>query len=255
MQYGEHSRKLRIDNVTLLLALDSACASCSAAVWQDEDLLSRHFKEMTRGQAENLMPIVEQALMDSGKNINELDLLSVTVGPGAFTGIRICLSAARGLALALKKPLVGVTTMEALLAAQDISNFAGKLIAVIIETKRQDLYIQLFDGVGQPISHPEALLPQDIIKKCAELSEGSEIYLCGDGAERLLNDFEAAGLAYVLSGGSAQPDAGIFGRIALHKFNTQGSTAFTQSPAPLYLRPPDAIPPKPNFLFKGVGHS
>ncbi len=239
--------------MTLLLALDSACASCSAAIWDDDQILSQKFEAMSRGQSENLMPIVSQVIKESNKSISDIEALSVTLGPGAFTGIRICLSAARGLALALKKPLIGVSTMEALLAGQDLTRFTGSLVAVIIETKRQDLYVQLFNVKGMALSKPEALLPLDILKKCQDLNNGGPVYLCGDGADRFGQTCEEANLEIIWGSGNSQPNAGVFGRVALEKLKHEGVEAFMVSPAPLYLRPPDAIPPKPKFLFRPAG--
>ncbi|WP_420548362.1 tRNA (adenosine(37)-N6)-threonylcarbamoyltransferase complex dimerization subunit type 1 TsaB [Curvivirga sp.] len=239
--------------MTLLLALDSACASCSAAVWQDDEILAHKFEDMPRGQSENLMPFVAKVMTQSSTNFSDLDVLAVTVGPGAFTGIRICLSAARGLALAIKKPLVGVTTMEALLAAQDLSSFEGVLVAVVIETKRMDYYIQFFDRNGMPLGEPEALLASSIAQKFETLSNGKQIFLCGDGVERLVRESVVADFEFELGSKNSQPDAGIFGQVAMSKYNSMGKAAFEIAPAPLYLRPPDATPPKPKFLFKTAG--
>ncbi|WP_155153378.1 tRNA (adenosine(37)-N6)-threonylcarbamoyltransferase complex dimerization subunit type 1 TsaB [Curvivirga aplysinae] len=240
--------------MTLLLALDSACASCSAAVWQDGEVLAHKFEDMPRGQSENLMPFVAEVMKKSSIDFPDLDVLAVTVGPGAFTGIRICLSAARGLALATKKPLVGVTTMEALLVAQDLSNFQGALVAVVIETKRMDYYIQFFDHNGMSMGEPEALLASSIAKKFETLSQGKQIFLCGDGAERLKQEAIVADCEFEFGSENSQPDAGVFGQVAMDKYNAMGRAAFEIAPAPLYLRPPDATPPKPKFLFKAAGH-
>lgn len=239
--------------MTLLLALDSACASCSAALWRDDEILAHKFEAMPRGQSENLMPFVEEVMTKGGASFDQLDVLSVTVGPGAFTGIRICLSAARALALALKKPLVPVTTMEALFAAQDLSKFQGEAVAVVVETKRQDLYVQYFGRDGHALSEPEALLIPDLITKLKSFSQGKAVFLCGDGAIRLHPALEEEGMAFEVGNEQDQPDAGIFGAIALKKYAEQGDEAFSLPPAPIYLRPPDAIPPKPKFLFKAAG--
>ena len=97
-----------------VLALDTATASCSVAVMCDGDIRARQFTTMDRGQAEALMPMVEWAMAEARLDFRNLDLVATTVGPGSFTGLRVGLAAARGLALAARLPIVGVTTLEAL---------------------------------------------------------------------------------------------------------------------------------------------
>ena len=96
-----------------LLALDTATAACSVALWRDGAVLARRFEAMLRGQSEALMPMVGAVLAEAGCGFKDLDAIAVTVGPGAFTGLRIGLAAARGMALAAELPLIGVTTLEA----------------------------------------------------------------------------------------------------------------------------------------------
>ncbi len=96
-----------------ILALDTATSACSAALWHDGRVCARRLVRMERGQSEALMPMVLDVLAEAGCGFSQLDLLAVTVGPGAFTGLRIGLAAARGMALASGIPCLGVTTLEA----------------------------------------------------------------------------------------------------------------------------------------------
>jgi tRNA threonylcarbamoyladenosine biosynthesis protein TsaB len=96
-----------------VLGLDSALTACSAALWQDGEILARRMEVMPRGQSEALMPMAVAVMGEADLAFEELDRLGVTVGPGSFTGLRIGLAAARGMAVALRLPLVGVTTLEA----------------------------------------------------------------------------------------------------------------------------------------------
>ncbi|MCB2100253.1 MAG: tRNA (adenosine(37)-N6)-threonylcarbamoyltransferase complex dimerization subunit type 1 TsaB, partial [Rhodobacterales bacterium] len=100
-----------------LLALDSATGACSAAVRAGGALVAHRFQAMARGQAEALMPMAAEVLAEAGLTATDLDGVAVTRGPGAFTGLRIGLSAARGLALAAGVPCLGVTTFQALAEA------------------------------------------------------------------------------------------------------------------------------------------
>ncbi|MCH7931874.1 MAG: tRNA (adenosine(37)-N6)-threonylcarbamoyltransferase complex dimerization subunit type 1 TsaB, partial [Proteobacteria bacterium] len=92
-----------------VLALDTATAACSVALWSDGTVLAQRFATMARGHAEALMPMVEAVMAEAGLAFADLDLVATTVGPGTFTGLRVGLAAARGLALAGGLPIVGVT--------------------------------------------------------------------------------------------------------------------------------------------------
>ncbi|UWR72874.1 tRNA (adenosine(37)-N6)-threonylcarbamoyltransferase complex dimerization subunit type 1 TsaB [Phaeobacter inhibens] len=97
----------------LVLGFDTSAAHCAAALLQGDVILAQTCEEMTRGQAERLMPLLEEVLAEGGATWADLDALGVGIGPGNFTGIRIAVSAARGLALGLEIPAVGVNGFEA----------------------------------------------------------------------------------------------------------------------------------------------
>ena len=98
--------------MTRLLAFDTSSAHCAAALLLGDRVVTR-VDEMARGQAEHLMPMLEEVLRGVGLDWSDLDGIGVGIGPGNFTGIRISVAAARGLALALDKPAVGVSSFDA----------------------------------------------------------------------------------------------------------------------------------------------
>ena len=98
-----------------ILAFDSSGACCSAALWAGGRIAARRLEPMSRGQAERLMPMILAAMAEGGCGFADLTKIAVTVGPGSFTGIRVALAAARGLALAGGLPVMGVTTFDAAL--------------------------------------------------------------------------------------------------------------------------------------------
>ena len=95
-----------------VLAFDTALGACSVAAWSEGEILAARHQRLERGHAEALMPMVEAVRAEAGLAYDEFDLIAVTVGPGTFTGLRIGLAAARGLALASGVALVGLTTLE-----------------------------------------------------------------------------------------------------------------------------------------------
>ncbi|MHA1598030.1 MAG: tRNA (adenosine(37)-N6)-threonylcarbamoyltransferase complex dimerization subunit type 1 TsaB, partial [Alphaproteobacteria bacterium] len=124
-----------------VLAIDTATSSCSVAMWGDGDILARRAESMPRGQSEALMGMIADVLSEAELDMSAIDLLAVTIGPGAFTGIRIGLAAARGLALASGLPLLGVTTTEAIAAAIKGNNIP---LLVALDSKRADIFIEVF---------------------------------------------------------------------------------------------------------------
>ena len=98
----------------LILAFDTSAAHCAAALIRGKTLLARQSEDMGRGQAERLVPLLNELIRGAGHDWSDLSALAVGIGPGNFTGIRISVSTARGLALALDIPAIGVSTFEAI---------------------------------------------------------------------------------------------------------------------------------------------
>lgn len=216
----------------LVLGMDSATSACSAAVVNDGDVLAREFREMIRGHAEALVPMIERVLETAGCTVSGLDLIAATVGPGAYTGVRIGLSTAQTMSLAATVPLVGVTTLEAVArAAQD----SPEDLLVVMETKRTDFYAQLFRGEGESIAAPAALTDTELLSAFPQ----TNLRLAGDAAERAAAIFRDAGRSVELIDDSGFPDAAWVARIG----GERAAEARIGSATPLYLRPPDVGPP------------
>lgn len=217
----------------IVLALDTSSSACSAAVWRDGAVLARRFEAMARGQSEALMPMVVAVMAEAGLDYPELSLIGVTVGPGAFTGIRIGLAAARGLGLAAGLPVAGVTTPAAIARATTAAERAGRTVLVAVESKRTDLFVQPFDEKLRPLAEIAALPPEAV----AETWGQRPLLLAGDGAARLaplLPDTP-------LSEAPGAPDAAQVAAAAAEAW-TAGTAL---PPRPLYLAPPAVTLPKP----------
>ncbi len=219
-----------------VLALDSATTACSVALWSDGEVRAHRFTVMARGQAEALMPMVKSAMDEAGVSFRDLDLLAVTVGPGAFTGLRIGLSAARGMALATGLPLVGVTTLEAVAHAVPPAERAGRTLLVVLDTKRTDVYAQLFSADLAPLGPATVLLPDDL----PDVVPPGPLVVAGDGVA-MVSEVLAAGSKVLHASVSGLPDAAHVARIAAARGAPDGTSP---PPAPLYLRPPDAQLPR-----------
>lgn len=221
----------------LILALDSATAACSAALWRDGRVLARRFAAMERGQAEALLPMVRDVMADAGQGYDALDHLAVTIGPGAFTGLRIGLSAARGLALAAGVPLGGVTTLEAVAEGVPASELAGRVLVVALGTKRSGLYVQAFDAARHAIADPAVLPPEALPGWAPDL----RLLLAGDGAQAALAALADAGRNVEIADAPGLPDAALVAGLAAARISAGEDL---RAPEPLYLTPPMATVPR-----------
>lgn len=216
-----------------LLALDTASAACSVALWQGE-LAARRHAVIGRGHAEALMPMVEEVLDEGGVRFDSLDAIAAAVGPGSFTGIRTGLAAARGLALALSIPGIGVSSLvaAAFAARAALGPEPGRTLLIALETKRADLYVQAFDDTLAPLFEPAALPPDEVVQRLGP----EPLAVAGDAAPRLREALASRRPAPVFVSDVAIGDAAAIARIAA------GPETAHLPLRPLYLHPPQAMP-------------
>lgn len=213
-----------------ILALDTATAACSAALVDDGDIIAARHEAMLRGHAEALLPMVEAVM--AGIAYDSLELIATTVGPGAFTGLRVGLAAARGLALAGGLPIIGVTTLDALAHGVDHEERGGRSIVAVLNARREEVYYQPFDSALKPLSPPRAGAVEAV-----ELPDGP-LLIVGDGADLIPS---VPGRCDVETLPSLLPDAAVVAAIAAARFDP---TAPPDSPPePLYLRSSGARAP------------
>lgn len=215
-----------------VLGLDTATSGCSAALWDEGRITARRAEPMARGQAEALVPMAVAVLADAGLTFADLDRIAVTVGPGAFTGLRIALAAARGFALAVGLPVVGVTTFEALAHAVPEAERHRRTVLVAVDSRRAEPFLQLFDDGLTPQGEPALLLPDAV----PGWLPAGPLLVVGDGAPLLRPVLqERADVTY--AAGPGLPDAAVVAMLGAGR-------AEGLPPQPLYLRPPDVTLPK-----------
>jgi tRNA threonylcarbamoyl adenosine modification protein YeaZ len=189
-----------------LLAFDTSAAHCAAALLLPDDRVILRDEPMEKGQAERLVPMLEEVLAEGGIGWGELRALAVGTGPGNFTGVRIAVAAARGLALGLGIPAVGVTRLEAL------AHRLPRPVLVVEDAKRGQVYVQVFTSEGAG----PAQLADHVTPACPATGSGA-------GADAL---------------SPALPLAEAIARIGAERARTP-----QPRPAPFYLRGADAAPP------------
>lgn len=218
-----------------ILAVDTALGACSVAILDGETVRAHRFVAMSRGHAEALAPMVEEAVNEAGIGFSEFDRLGVTTGPGTFTGQRVGLAFMRGLRLALKRPLVGVTTLDAMAAAA--ARPACPWTAVLHEAKRGEVYATLVTGVETKLPVQVAEFGEMMRAIAAVTPPNVFLAFAGTAAEPALEWYRREGRPGELTD-VRQPDALWVARLAM----TVPTPA--SAPKPLYLRAPDARLPK-----------
>ena len=222
-----------------VLALDTTFAACSAAVSiaVAGDAKPRRYwrhEEMTTGHAERLMPMIDELMSEAAVDFSALDAIAITVGPGSFTGTRVGISAARGLALATGLPVYGASSLavmaEAAFAKIERFETASDVLLVCVDARRDQIYCQAFNGPGKlPLNEPRICTVED-----AAMSPPAARCVLSVGSA-------ASGVARVAAdGGSVQIQFGpaVVLPSAVHLVDAH-LEAMTP-PRPLYLRPPDA---------------
>ena len=168
------------------LGIDTTGSSCAVALWADDKLRYSLAKTMNRGYAEVLMPMVDQALLETGLTYPDIDVVGVATGPGSFTGLRVGLSAARGLSIGLNCDLHGVTTFyaAALACARKVKSNDPSNLWVILNSRRSNFFLQKFklrsgslEDAGEPFSADESFILRNLV--------GSRSIITGDGSAQI----------------------------------------------------------------------
>jgi tRNA threonylcarbamoyladenosine biosynthesis protein TsaB len=218
----------------LILSIDTALDACAAAVLDTASgVIARESQPMKRGHAEALMPLIARVMKASGIGFAALDRVAATTGPGSFTGLRVGLSAARGIALAAGKPVVGVTTLTAFAAPIVSENSAHPVISAI-DARHDHVYFQVLGDDGRSLIKPK-VAP---VAEALEAARFGTPHLVGNAADILAARWPADAPPPFKVDQQPAPDITWVAWLGA-AVNPESSPA-----RPYYLRAPDAKPPK-----------
>ena len=217
----------------LVLAIDTALSACSAAVLDTERgaVVGRESVPMLRGQAELLMPMVARVMEQAGADFSAIDRIAVTVGPGSFTGLRVGIAAARGIALATGKPAIGLSTLAAFAAPQIAADDSQQVVAAI-DARHEHVYLQVFGPAGRTLVSPRIASLREAIRAAGT----GPMRVVGSGAELFANAWPPNQEPRPVIDARPAPDIDWVARLGAAATDDQGP------PRPLYLRAPDAQP-------------
>ena len=219
----------------LILAIDTALDACAAAVLDTDanKVVAQELLTMKRGHAEALMPLIARVMKESGVAFDSLDRIVATTGPGSFTGLRVGLSAARGIALAAGKPAVGVTTLTAY-AAPVVSESGENPIISAIDARHDHVYLQVVSGNGGSLVMPQ-IAP---VAEALDAARFGAPFLVGNAARILAERWPSDAPPPVKVDPQAAPD---IAWVAWLGAAVDPGIALAR---PFYLRAPDAKLPK-----------
>jgi tRNA threonylcarbamoyladenosine biosynthesis protein TsaB len=219
----------------LILAIDTALDACAAGVLDTDanNLIAHESQGMKRGHAEALMPLIGRVIRQSGVTFASLDRIAVTTGPGSFTGLRVGLSAARGIGLAADKPVVGVTTLTAY-AAPVVGQDSKQAVLSAIDARHDQVYFQVVSGDGSPLVRPR-VAP---IEEALAASRFGALWLVGNAAKILADRWPAHAPPPFKVEPQPAPE------ITWVAWLGAAVSPDTAPARPFYLRAPDAKPSK-----------
>lgn len=217
-----------------ILALEASAKSVSVAVTENGTLLAQAYQDRGLTHSVTLMPLLDGMLKTAGLTLDDMDIIAVAQGPGSFTGIRIGVSAAKGLAWAKALPCCGVSTLEAM--AYGVTDFEGVVVGAM-DARRQQVYNALFrteNGCVMRLCADRAVAMELVAEELAAMPEPKLIV--GDGAVLLYDFLQKAGIGCRLTSPLHRQQSAAGVALAAEHLAAQGLTCSAQELQPVYLR-------------------
>ena len=221
-----------------ILALETSAKAVSAAVSEDGKILCSGYQDTGLTHSRTLMPIVEHILKNTGLTVADMDAIAVAAGPGSFTGIRIGVSAAKGLAFAADKPAVGVSTLAAM--ARNVA-FCDGLVICAMDARRQQVYNALFeakDGSLTRLTSDRAIALAELVEELK--GDPQPMTVVGDGALLCHGFLTEAGIPCRLAPAHLRMQNAMSVALAGEAMAAEGKLVSAQALEPVYLRPAQA---------------
>lgn len=220
----------------IILAIDTSLAAASACIYDSSksEVLAQETVAMDRGQDQAILPMIDRIVAKGAGSASGIQRIAVAVGPGSFTGIRIGISAARAIGLALDAPVVGVSTLAAYAAPFVLEKSSG-VVAAAIDARHGRVYVTAL-AAGRPVVAPRVCFPKEAVRAMGS----GPLWLCGPSAAAIAVEARAIGLPAEIVGESPNPDISFVARLG------QVADPASAPARPAYMRAPDVKPPAPS---------
>ncbi len=164
-----------------ILSIETSTSMCSVALHERGALLALAEIKEPGAHAEKLLLLVDEVFEKAELSFGDLDAVAVSQGPGSYTGLRIGVSTAKGIAYGLDIPLIGINTLQAMAASQPLNQ--GEFVVAVLDARRMEVYTQTFGYANQEITSIAALVLEEGV--FASILEKGRVYFVGDGAEKV----------------------------------------------------------------------
>ncbi|WMJ71561.1 tRNA (adenosine(37)-N6)-threonylcarbamoyltransferase complex dimerization subunit type 1 TsaB [Cytophagaceae bacterium ABcell3] len=200
--------------MALILSLETSVKVCSVSIYSDNELLGVSEVFIEKSHSRVITLLVQDLLKGVNITLNEIDAVSVSHGPGSYTGLRIGVSTAKGLCYALDKPLISVNTLQGMAASVADSLYEDILICPMLDARRMEVYCAVYDGRLKEIQKTSAVVVDETSFR--SLLENNKVLFCGNGAGKCKKLLGHAPNAYFLD--NVYPSAKYTGRLANVKY-------------------------------------
>ena len=227
-----------------ILSIETSTSICSVAIHERGKLLVVVEIKEPGAHAEKLLALVDAAMKQAELRMSDLDAVAVSQGPGSYTGLRIGVSTAKGIAYGLEIPLIGINTLQAMAASQLINQ--GEFVVAVLDARRKEVYTQTFGDALQEISSIEAVVLEEGV--FASVLEKGKVYFVGDGVEKVQEEVQHVNALFV-EDWSSSLSAKNMGVLAFEKFACQELEDLAYF-VPNYLKEFKALQSTKNPLLK-----
>ena len=176
-----------------ILSIETSTSICSVAIHEQGELLALAEIKEPGAHAEKLLLLVDEVFEKAGLSFGDLDAVAVSQGPGSYTGLRIGVSTAKGIAYALEIPLIGINTLQAMAASQSVA--PGDYVVAVLDARRKEVYTQTFGDSLQELSSIEAVVLEEGV--FGSILEKGRVYFVGDGVEKVKEEVKSANALFI----------------------------------------------------------
>ena len=176
-----------------ILSIETSTSICSVAIHEQGELLALAEIKEPGAHAEKLLLLVDEVFEKAGLSFADLDAVAVSQGPGSYTGLRIGVSTAKGIAYALEIPLIGINTLQAMAASQQVA--PGDYVVAVLDARRKEVYTQTFGDSLQELSPIEAVVLEEGV--FGSILEKGRVYFVGDGVEKVKEEVKSANALFI----------------------------------------------------------
>jgi tRNA threonylcarbamoyladenosine biosynthesis protein TsaB len=176
-----------------ILSIETSTSICSVAIHEQGELLALAEIKEPGAHAEKLLLLIDEVFEKAGLSFGDLDAVAVSQGPGSYTGLRIGVSTAKGIAYALEIPLIGINTLQAMAASQSVA--PGDYVVAVLDARRKEVYTQAFGDSLQELSPIEAVVLEEGV--FGSILDKGKVYFVGDGVEKVKEEVKSANALFI----------------------------------------------------------